>query len=44
MSPEVSGYAQIKKEAPSKKVEYAKPKNWGVSNNRRQSNVGVWRK
>ena len=36
----------VKKEAPSKKVEYSKPKNWGVpnKNNNRLANVQVWRR
>lgn len=46
MSPERSIYEKvnIRKEAPSKKVEYSKPKNWGVANNKRLSNVQYWRK
>lgn len=44
MSPEKAQYAQIKKEAPSKKAEYARPQNWGVNNNKRLSNTQVWRR
>lgn len=44
MSPEKAQYAQMKKETPSKNVEYAKPQNWGVSQNKRLSNTQVWRK
>ena len=44
MSPEVKQYVQVKKEEPSKKVEYAKPKNWGVPTNQRLSYTGNFRR
>ncbi|MBI2020676.1 hypothetical protein HYS94_04650 [Candidatus Daviesbacteria bacterium] len=46
MSPEKAQYVQIvvKKEAPSKKVDYAKPKSWGVPTNQRLSYTGNFRK
>lgn len=46
MSPEVRVYAQVKKEAPSKKMEYTKPNNWAVANknNNRLSQTQVWRR
>ncbi len=47
MSPETRQYyAEVKKEAPSKKMEYAKPKNWEVANknNNRLSQTQVWRR
>lgn len=44
MSPEAKVYEQVKKEAPSKKVEYTKPQNWGVGVKQRLSNTQVWRK
>lgn len=48
MSPERYVYekAAVKNEAPSKKVEYTKPRNWAVANknNNRLSNNQVWRR
>ncbi len=44
MSPEKAQYVSAKKEAPSKKTEYAKPQNWGVAQNKRLSNTQVWRR
>ena len=45
MSPEKAQYIQaVKKEAPSKKVEYTKPKTWGVPTNQRLSYTGNFRR